>query len=176
MIIYDAILRYVDYILSLYWVCSIYLYLFPNYMLKHWTWNKMNKISKTRWTFRRFFFSNEYFFILYRPRELTKWFMPLRIITRHNLKSPQREFLDANYFATLPSSSRFKLIMTRRPFSIPLCSGPVFCLLLGVSSDYAQPITGQVTEVTYPVIGWAQPGLTLSKRQKTGPDLSGVVT
>ena len=28
---------------------------------------------------------------------------------------------------------------------------------LRVSSDYAQPITGQVTEVTWPVIGWAQP-------------------
>ena len=40
--------------------------------------------------------------------------------------------------------------------------GPVFCLLLGVSSDYAQPITGQVTEVTWPVIGWAQPELTSS--------------
>ena len=46
---------------------------------------------------------------------------------------------------------------------------PVFCLLLGVSSDYAQPITGQVTEVTCPVIGRAQPELTPSKRQKTGP-------
>ena len=33
--------------------------------------------------------------------------------------------------------------------------GPVFCLLLGVSSGCAQPITGQVTEVTWPVIGWA---------------------
>ena len=31
--------------------------------------------------------------------------------------------------------------------------GPVFCLLLRVSSDYAQPIAGQVTEVTCPVIG-----------------------
>ena len=40
--------------------------------------------------------------------------------------------------------------------------GPVFCLLLGVSSDYAQPITGQVTEVTCPVIGRAQPELTPS--------------
>ena len=50
-------------------------------------------------------------------------------------------------------------------------SGPVFCLLLGVSSDYAQPITGQATEVICPVIGWAQPELTPSKRQKTGPDL-----
>ena len=50
-------------------------------------------------------------------------------------------------------------------------SGPVFCLLLGVSSDYAQPITGQVTEVTCPVIGRAQPELTPNKRQKTGPDL-----
>ena len=47
--------------------------------------------------------------------------------------------------------------------------GPVFCLLLGVSSDCAQPITGQVTEVTCPVIGRAQPELTLSKRKKTGP-------
>ena len=51
-----------------------------------------------------------------------------------------------------------------------LWSGPVFCLLLGLSSDYAQPITGQVTEVTCPVIGRAQPELTPSKRQKTGPD------
>ena len=49
-------------------------------------------------------------------------------------------------------------------------SWPVFCLLLGVSSDYAQPITGQVTEVTCPVIGQAQPELTPSRRQKTGPD------
>ena len=49
--------------------------------------------------------------------------------------------------------------------------GPVFCLLLRVISGYAQPITGQVTEVTCPVIGQAQPELTPSKRQKTGPDL-----
>ena len=34
-------------------------------------------------------------------------------------------------------------------------SGPVFCLLLGVSSDYAQPITGKVAEVTSPAIGHA---------------------
>ena len=33
--------------------------------------------------------------------------------------------------------------------------GPVFCLLLRVSSGYAQPITGQVTEVTCPVVGQA---------------------
>ena len=50
--------------------------------------------------------------------------------------------------------------------------GPIFCLLLRVSSDYAQPITGQVTEVTCPVIGRAQPELTPSKRQKTGPGIS----
>ena len=49
-------------------------------------------------------------------------------------------------------------------------SGPVFCLLLRVSSDYAQPITGQVTEITCSVIGGAQPELTPSKRQNTGPD------
>ena len=50
------------------------------------------------------------------------------------------------------------------------CPGPVFCLLLRVSSDYAQPVTGQVTEVTCPVTGQAQPELTLSTRQKTGPE------
>ena len=47
--------------------------------------------------------------------------------------------------------------------------GPIFRVLLWVSSGYAQPITGQVTEVTCPVIGRAQHELTLSKRQKTGP-------
>ena len=50
--------------------------------------------------------------------------------------------------------------------------GLVFCLLLGVSSYYAHPITGQVTEVTCPVINRAQPKLTRSKRQKTDPGLS----
>ena len=49
--------------------------------------------------------------------------------------------------------------------------GPVFYLLVGVISGYAQPITGQGTEVTCPVIGQAQPELTQSKRQKTGPDM-----
>ena len=53
-----------------------------------------------------------------------------------------------------------------------LTSGPVFCLLFGVSSDYAQPITCQVTEVTCPVIGWAQPELSPSKRKKTGPEVN----
>ena len=38
-------------------------------------------------------------------------------------------------------------------------SGPIFCLLLGVSSDCAQPITGHVTEEIWPVIGQAHPGL-----------------
>ena len=50
--------------------------------------------------------------------------------------------------------------------------GPVFCLLLRVSSGYVQPITGQVTEVTCPVIGRAQSELTPSKIQKTGPGYS----
>ena len=47
-------------------------------------------------------------------------------------------------------------------------SRTIFCLYNGVSSDFAQPITGHVTEVTCPVIGRAQPELTPSKRQKTG--------
>ena len=50
-----------------------------------------------------------------------------------------------------------------------LRSGPVFCLSLGVSSDYAQPTTVQVAEVTFPVIGRAQPEVTPSWGQKTGP-------
>ena len=59
----------------------------------------------------------------------------------------------------------------------PISNDTMACTLLMVdfggqwqSSDYAQPITGQVTEVTCPVIGRAQPELTPSKRQKTGPD------
>ena len=51
------------------------------------------------------------------------------------------------------------------------CAGPVFCLLLRVSSDCTQLITGQVTKVTCPVIGQAQPELTPSKRQKMSPDI-----
>ena len=47
--------------------------------------------------------------------------------------------------------------------------GAVFCLLPRVRWDDAQPITGQVTEVTCPVIGQAQLELTPSKRQKMGP-------
>ena len=35
------------------------------------------------------------------------------------------------------------------------CSGPVFCLLLGVSFGCAWPIAGHVTSVTWPVVGWA---------------------
>ena len=45
--------------------------------------------------------------------------------------------------------------------------GSVFCLLLGVSSGFAQPITGQVTEASYPVTGRAHPEVTPSKTQKT---------
>ena len=37
-----------------------------------------------------------------------------------------------------------------------ITAGPVFCLLFRVCSDYAQPITGQATEVTCPVIARAQ--------------------
>ena len=48
--------------------------------------------------------------------------------------------------------------------------GPNFCLLLGASSDYVQPITVQVTEVTGPVIGPVHPELTPTKRHITGFD------
>ena len=49
--------------------------------------------------------------------------------------------------------------------------GTVFCLLLRVSSGCARPITGQVTLVTWPVIGWALSELTPSKSKKMGPGL-----
>ena len=58
------------------------------------------------------------------------------------------------------------------PMSKPV---PVFCLLLRVSLDYAQPITGQITEVTCPVIVQAQPELTPSKRRKKGPGVKSIV-
>ena len=50
-----------------------------------------------------------------------------------------------------------------------LCS--VYYMTFGLKDywNYAQPITGQVTEVTCPVIGCAQPELTPNKRQKMGP-------
>ena len=38
--------------------------------------------------------------------------------------------------------------------------------MLRVNSDYAQPITGQVTEVTCPVIGRAQPEITPARDRK----------
>ena len=55
-------------------------------------------------------------------------------------------------------------------------SGPVFCLLLGARSGCVRSITGQVTSVTWPVIGWTQSELTPRKRQKTGPDLYSPLT
>ena len=58
----------------------------------------------------------------------------------------------------------------RRTETLMFLTGVLFLILLGVSSGYAQPITGQLTEVTCPVIGGAQPELTPSKRQKTFPD------
>ena len=55
-------------------------------------------------------------------------------------------------------------------------SGLIFCLLLGVSSDYAQPITGQVTEVTCPVIGRAQPELTQSEQETENGPWTGTIS
>ena len=52
-------------------------------------------------------------------------------------------------------------------YTLSLTTRPVFCLLLRVKADYAQQITGQVSEVTCPVIGLAQPELTPSKKQKS---------
>ena len=40
-------------------------------------------------------------------------------------------------------------------------TGPVFCILLGVDSGCARPITGQITSVTWPVIGWSEHTLNL---------------
>ena len=69
------------------------------------------------------------------------------------------------------SHSALKLTRSYYRYMLWCIPGSVFCLLLWVNSDYAQPITGQITEVTCPVIGRVQPELTPSKRQKTGPGL-----
>ena len=74
-------------------------------------------------------------------------------------------FVDVNLTGGSPCSKTQTRLASK---SYP-CTGPVFCLLLGVSSDCALPVTGQVTSVTWPVIGWVQSELTPSKGQKTGP-------
>ena len=61
-----------------------------------------------------------------------------------------------NYYVSLPDDLVLNFSSLSRP-------GPVFCLMLRVGSDYAQSITGQVTEVTCLVIGQAQPELTPGK-------------
>ena len=55
-----------------------------------------------------------------------------------------------------------------RPFT-QRSTGPVFGLLLGLSSRSARPITGQVISVTWPMISWAKSDLFVGKREKTGP-------
>ena len=63
-------------------------------------------------------------------------------------KFTMREFMDLMKFAQSQSVAAQRTPVTPVP-------GPVFYLLLGVSSGGARPITGQVTSVTWPVIGWA---------------------
>ena len=92
----------------------------------------------------------------------------------------ERWYFDSNVTkicAWCPADNKSALVKSMNTFylnqwfqcqwRIDASSGPVFCLLPRVSSDYAHPITGQVTEVTCPVIGRAQPELTPSNRQKT---------
>ena len=71
------------------------------------------------------------------------------------------------YYVSIPKLQLYNVKFTGNIF----VRGPVSYHLLAVSSDYAQPITGRVTEAICPVIGRAQPGITLSKRQKTGSDV-----
>ena len=54
--------------------------------------------------------------------------------------------------------------------------GPVFCLLLGVNSEYGQPITGQVTSVTCSVIDWAYSDFTLGVNYEYAQPITGQVT
>ena len=110
---------------------------------------------------------------------LNVWWRKNIVVTFHGTidchcrESPQRDrYADSitmwhNLVMTQRHGTRSDLLPVRKNNS--LNPGLVFSLLLGVSSDYAQPITGQVTEVTCPVIGRAQPELTPSKRRKTGP-------
>ena len=71
------------------------------------------------------------------------------------------------YYLVKKARSTLALVYWYTDIDVPRAR---FCLLLGVSSGCAWPITGQVTSVAWPVIGWAQTELTLRKRQKIGPD------
>ena len=84
-------------------------------------------------------------------------------------KNSECIFLKGKFRLHLILFPRVHLEMGHHWLSYSLTSGPIFCLLLGVRSDYAQPITVQVTEVTCPVIGWAQPELTPIPRKKKCP-------
>ena len=77
-----------------------------------------------------------------------------------------KKILQPSFFPKYNSyTSKISILILNQPPAFQA----VFCLLIWVSSDYAQPIARQVTEVACPGIGQAQPELTPSKRQKTGP-------
>ena len=111
------------------------------------------------------------------PRRLTLWSMEICCWRRPYLEKT----FNVNGFV-LFQRFIFWSVMFYSPFSYVReyqnkdvfiqWSGPDFCLLLWASSDYSQPITGQVTEVTCCVIGRTQPELARSKRQKPGPDVT----
>ena len=62
------------------------------------------------------------------------------------------------------------------PLALLMINWTCFLSLAGSKLSYAQPITGQVTEVTCPVIGRAQPELTPSKghRKQAESEITGV--
>ena len=103
---------------------------------------------------------------------LNSWWM-IDAIWRHRSGSTLARVMACDLMTPSHYWNYYWLIKDEIPFLKPLhlpgaydsTTGPIFCLSLGVSSDYAQPITGQVTEVTFPVIGRAQSELTPSKLQ-----------
>ena len=86
------------------------------------------------------------------------------------------------WVSTKVTQLRSNVLMSLLPWSIHMCvnirqnitkihwPGPVFCLLLRVSSGCARPFTGQVTSVTWPVIGWAESELTPGRDRKWALD------
>ena len=101
--------------------------------------------------------------VIMKRRHASQWVaatMAMSIAGRHvSVKSSQ--IIGSLIIPTAKKTSNMPLYTTTRPLlfgSVLFCiiqywPGPFFCVLFGVSSDYAQPITGQVIEVTCPVIG-----------------------
>ena len=90
----------------------------------------------------------------------------LKIKTSVWEKFPVLDLISKILHVLMPCCSMQHAMLTPINTCIYCQRGPIFCLLLRVSSGYARPIAGQVTSVTWPVIGWAY---SQQEAEKTRP-------